>query len=46
MIGMEMRIDRLDQPQIELVHELNVTVHFLEDRIDDQGLSPGRLARR
>ena len=39
MIGMEVRIDGLDQPEVELVHELEVTVDLLQHGIDDQRLA-------
>ena len=39
VIGMQMRVDRLDQFQVELAHELQVAVDLFQDRIDDQRLA-------
>src|SRR4051794_34147014 len=39
MIGMEVRIDGLDQSEVEFVHELEVPVDLLQHRIDDQRLA-------
>jgi hypothetical protein len=39
MIGMEMGVDRLDQPKIQLLEELDVTIHPLEHRVDDERFS-------
>ena len=38
MVGMEVGVDRLDEAEIEFVHELDVAVHLLQNRIDDQRL--------
>src|SRR5215470_5539787 len=40
MVGMQMRIHRLDQLEVELADELDVTVDLLQHRIDDQRLAP------
>src|SRR5262249_26990105 len=40
MVGMQMRIHRLDQLEVEFVDELDVTVDLLQHRIDDQRLAP------
>ena len=39
VVGMQMRVDRLDQLEIELAHELQVTVDLLQHWIDDQRLA-------
>ena len=39
MVGVQMRVDRLHQPQIELVHQLQVAVDLFQHRIDDQRLA-------
>ena len=41
MVGMQMRIDGLDQFQIELAHQLQVAVNLLQHGIDDQCLPAG-----
>jgi len=38
MVGMEVRVDRFDEAEIELIHELNVTIDLLQHRVDDQRL--------
>jgi hypothetical protein len=40
MVGMQMRIDRLDQFEVEFIDELDVPVDLLQHRIDDQRLAP------
>ena len=40
MIGVQMGIDGLNQLEIKFVHELEVTVDFLQYGIDDQRLAP------
>ncbi len=44
MIGVEMRVDGLNQPEVELVHQLNVAVDLFQHRVDDQRL--GAFAAR
>ena len=39
VVGVQMRVDRLDQPEIELADELEVTVDLFQHRIDDQRLA-------
>ena len=39
MVGVQMRIDGLDQLEIELAHELQIAVDLLQHRIDDQRLA-------
>jgi hypothetical protein len=39
VIGVQMRIHRLDQIEIEFLHQMQVTVHFLQHRIDDERVS-------
>ncbi len=39
MIGVKMGVDRLDQPEVELVDQLDVAVDLLQHRIDDQRLA-------
>ena len=39
MIGVQVRIDGLDQPEVEFVHELEVAVDLLQHGIDDQRLA-------
>jgi hypothetical protein len=46
VVGVQMGIDRLDQLQVELAHELQVAVDLFEHRIDDQRLAARRLAMR
>ena len=36
---MEMRVDRLDEPQVKLVEQLDVAVNLLQNGIDDQSLA-------
>ena len=38
VIGMKVGVDRLDQPQVELVDQLDVAVDLLQHRIDEQSL--------
>ena len=40
MVRMQMRVHRLHQAEIEFIHELQITVHLLQHRIDDQRLGP------
>ena len=46
MIGMDMRIDHLHQPQVELLEKLQVTVRFLENGIDQQRLAAGPACKQ
>src|SRR5690348_17243182 len=39
MVGVQMRIYRLDQSEIELTHELQITVNLFQHRINDQRLA-------
>ncbi len=39
VIGVDVGVDGLDQPEIELLHQLEVAVDLLEHRIDDQRLT-------
>ncbi len=39
VIGVQVRVDRLDQLEIELAHELDVAIHLLQNGIDDQRLA-------
>ena len=39
VVGMQMRVDRLDQLEVELAHELEIAVDLLQHRIDDQRLA-------
>jgi hypothetical protein len=39
MVGMDMRVDGLDQTQVQLTKKLEIAVDLLEHRIDDQGLA-------
>ncbi|WP_430709532.1 hypothetical protein [Mesorhizobium captivum] len=36
---MQMRVHRLDQPQVELTHEPEIAVDLVQNRIDDQCLA-------
>ena len=36
VVGVQMGVDRLDEPEIELLHQLEVAVDLLEHRIDDE----------
>src|SRR5262249_32712669 len=40
MVGMKMRIHRLDQLEVELADKLDVTVDLLQYRIDNERLAP------
>ena len=40
MVGMKMRIDRLDQLEVEFADKLDVTVDLLQYRIDNERLAP------
>jgi hypothetical protein len=44
MIGMKVGVDRLHQPELELVQELNVAIDPFEHGIDDERL-PAMAAR-
>jgi hypothetical protein len=39
VVGMQVRVHRLNQPQIELFHELQIAIDLLQHRIDDQRLA-------
>ena len=39
VIGVQMRVDGLDQLQVELAHQLQIALDALQDRIDDQCLA-------
>src|SRR5215472_5651953 len=39
VVGMQVGIDRLDQLEVELADELDVTIDLLQHRIDDQRLA-------
>src|SRR5262249_14971952 len=39
VIGVQMRVDGLDQPEIELMNELQIAVNLFQHRIDDQRFS-------
>ena len=39
VVGMQMRVDRLDQPEVEFLHQLEIAVDLVEHRIDDQRLA-------
>jgi hypothetical protein len=39
VIGVQMRVDGLDQLQVELAHQLQIALDALQDRIDDQRLA-------
>jgi hypothetical protein len=39
MPGVQMRVDGLDQLEVELAHELQIAVDLLQHRIDDQRLA-------
>ena len=45
MVGVKMRIHRLDQLEVELTDKLQISVHLLDDRIDDECLAPRRRQR-
>jgi hypothetical protein len=36
VVGMQMRVDCLDQLEVELAHELQITVNSLQNRIDNE----------
>ena len=39
VVGVQVSIDRLDQPQIEFTDELQVAIYLFQHRIDDQRLA-------
>jgi len=39
VVGVQMRVDGLDQLEIKLAHELQIAVDLLQHRIDDQRLT-------
>ena len=39
MVGMQMGVHRLDQPEVEFLHQLQVAVHLFQHRVDDQRLA-------
>jgi hypothetical protein len=39
VVGVDVRVDRLDQLEVELVDELQVAVDLLQDGIDDERLA-------
>ena len=39
VVGVQMGVDRLDQPQVELLDQLDIAVDLLQHRIDDQSLA-------
>ena len=39
VVGMQMRVDRLDELEVEFVDELQIAVDLLQHRIDDQRLA-------
>ena len=39
VVGVQMRVDRLDQPQVEFLHKLEVAIDLLQHRVDDQRLA-------
>ena len=39
VVGMQVRVDRLDQLEVELADELEIAVDLLQHRIDDQRLA-------
>ena len=41
VVGVQMGVDRLDQPQVELAQELAVAVRLLQNGIEDQRLAAG-----
>jgi hypothetical protein len=41
VVGMQMRVDRLDQLDVELAQELEVAVDLFQYRVDDQRLAAG-----
>jgi hypothetical protein len=40
VIGVNMRVHRLDEFEIEFFDKLEVPIHAVEDRVDDERLSP------
>jgi hypothetical protein len=45
VVGVQMRVDRLHEFEIELLHQLEIAVDLLEHRIDDERFAARRLAR-
>ena len=39
MVGMQVCVDGLYQPEVQLLEELNVAINLFEDRVDDKRLS-------
>ena len=46
VVGVQMGIDRLDQPQVELPEQLAVAVDLLQHRIEDQRLAAGAAGQQ
>jgi hypothetical protein len=46
VIGMGVGIDGLDQPDIEFAQQLQISIHLLQDRIDDHGLAAGPFGQQ
>ena len=46
MVGVQMGVDRLDQPQIELAQQLAVAVDLLQHGIEDQRLAAGAAGQQ
>ena len=39
VVGVQMRVDRLDELEVEFLHQLEVAVDLLQHRIDDERLA-------
>ena len=46
VIGVQVGIDCLDQPEVELAHQLQVAIDLLQHRIDDQRLAAAAAGER
>ncbi len=41
VVGVQMRVDRLDQPEVELPEQLAIAIDLLQHGVDDQGFAAG-----
>src|ERR1700744_3676537 len=46
MVGMQMRIDGLDQSEIEFAQQLAVAIDLFQHRVEDQRLAPGAAGQQ
>jgi len=46
MVGVQMRVDGLDQAEIEFAQQLAIAIDFLQHRIEDQRLAAGAAGQQ